>query len=67
METHLGMAGRRLGQRLHEQMLEGVSDLRDRAKFVFGTKEMDEFVDALSDENLSTPSSVEECMCRLLS
>lgn len=52
METHLGMAGRKLGQQLHEQMLEGVSDLREKAKFVFEDPSMDEFIDSMSDEEL---------------
>jgi len=52
METHLGMAGRKLGQQLHEQMLEGVADLRDKAKFVFEDPSMDAFIDSMSDEEL---------------
>ena len=52
METHLGMAGRRLGERLHEQMLEGAKDLREQAKFIFDAPDMDDMVDAMSDEEL---------------
>ena len=33
-------------------MLEGVNDLRERAKFVFETPDMDAFIDSMSDEEL---------------
>jgi len=53
METHLGMAGRKLGQRV-EQMLEesgnALKDIRSRVKDILGAKDMDELIDSMSDE-----------------
>ena len=52
METHLGMAGRKLGQQLNAQLEAGLDNLRETAKDMLGTKEMETFVDSLSDEEL---------------
>ena len=54
METHLGMAGRKLGQQLAEQLNNSREELREAAKKVFDTEDMNEFIDTLSDDELVT-------------
>ncbi|MGL1861862.1 MAG: DNA-directed RNA polymerase subunit beta [Pseudodesulfovibrio sp.] len=54
METHLGMAGRKLGQQLAEQLNNSRQELREAAKEVFDTEDMNEFIDTLSDDELVT-------------
>jgi len=54
METHLGMAGRKLGQQLAEKLDSSRKELRDAAKEVFETQDMAEFIDTLSDDELVT-------------
>jgi DNA-directed RNA polymerase subunit beta len=53
METHLGMAGRKLGEQLNAMMEEhAFTDMRKDVKGFFETKEMDELIDTLNDEEL---------------
>ena len=54
METHLGMAGRKLGQQLAEQLEGSIENLRVHAKEVFETQDMADFIDTLSDDELVT-------------
>jgi len=53
METHLGWAGRVLGQRLAQMVADHnpLGKLREVAKDVLGSPEMDELVDSLDDES----------------
>ena len=53
METHLGMAGRKLGQQVNEMLEESgnaLKDIRQAVKGILETSEMDELIDSLSDE-----------------
>jgi len=52
METHLGMAGRKLGQQLAEQLDGSVKELREHAKKVMESKDADALIDSMSDEEL---------------
>ncbi|CCH50524.1 DNA-directed RNA polymerase subunit beta [Pseudodesulfovibrio piezophilus] len=54
METHLGMAGRKLGMQLAEQLDGSIQNLREHAKEVFETPDMADFIDTLSDDELVT-------------
>jgi DNA-directed RNA polymerase subunit beta len=53
METHLGMAGRKLGQQVNQMLEESGNSLaaiRKDLKVLFETAEMDELIDSLNDE-----------------
>lgn len=55
LETHLGWAGRNLGQKL-QRMMEEQADktaVRKEAKEIFDDKEQDKFIDSLSDAELA--------------
>jgi DNA-directed RNA polymerase subunit beta len=53
METHLGMAGRKLGQQV-QQMLEesdkSLKAIREEVKSILDTEDMNELIDSMSDE-----------------
>lgn len=53
METHLGMAGRKLGQQV-QQMLEesgnSLKNIREEVKSILATPDMNELIDTMSDE-----------------
>jgi DNA-directed RNA polymerase subunit beta len=53
METHLGMAGRKLGQQVNQMLEESgnaLKDIRVAVKGILETAEMDELIDSLNDE-----------------
>ncbi|WP_319472011.1 DNA-directed RNA polymerase subunit beta [uncultured Pseudodesulfovibrio sp.] len=54
METHLGMAGRKLGEQLAEQLEGSVANLRSTAKEMLGTKAMEELIDSMDDDEFVT-------------